>query len=102
MEVSARLSSKGQITVPRSVRDALDLREGDNVVFRVEGKRATLAKIPNFLDLAGSVPVPPTLRGRPWSEIIEMTHLAHARRVVEGWTGDDDTPSRSRSRRRQG
>ncbi|HUG30461.1 MAG TPA: AbrB/MazE/SpoVT family DNA-binding domain-containing protein [Candidatus Limnocylindria bacterium] len=78
METSARLSSKGQITVPRSVRDALGLKEGDNVVFRVDGERATLARTPNFLDLAGSVPVPAELRGRPWSEIIEMAHTAWA------------------------
>ncbi|MGH8575146.1 MAG: AbrB/MazE/SpoVT family DNA-binding domain-containing protein, partial [Gammaproteobacteria bacterium] len=38
----ARLSSKGQLTVPKAVRDALELREGDQVVFRVEGRRAAL------------------------------------------------------------
>ena len=32
MEVSARLSSKGQVTVPRAVREALSLNEGDRVV----------------------------------------------------------------------
>lgn len=78
METSARMSSKGQITVPRSVRVALGLKEGDNVVFRVDGQRATLARTPDFLDLAGSVPVPAELRGRPWSEIIEMAHAAWA------------------------
>ena len=40
MESRARLTSKGQLTVPKSVRDALQLREGDQVVFRVEGERA--------------------------------------------------------------
>lgn len=86
METSARLSSKGQITVPRSVRNALGLKEGDSVVFRVEGQRATLAKTPNFLDLAGSVPVPAELRGRPWSEIIAMAHAAWATEAMR----DDD------------
>jgi antitoxin PrlF len=84
MEISARLSSKGQITVPRSVRSALGLNEGDRVVFRVDGRRATLSKTPDFLDLAGSVPVPAELRGRPWSEIIAMAHTERARRIVEG------------------
>lgn len=92
MEVSARLSSKGQITVPRSVRDALSLKEGDRVVFRVDGRRATLAKTPDLLDLAGSVPVPAELRGRPWSEIIAIAHAEHARRLVEGWDEDPEAP----------
>lgn len=92
MEISARLSSKGQITVPRSVRDALDLNEGDNVVFRVEGKRATLTKTPNFLDLAGSVPVPAALRGLPWSEILARTHAAIAAEVMRDSDEDADEP----------
>lgn len=92
METSARLSSKGQITVPRSVRNALGLREGDQVVFRVEGQRATLSKTPAFLDLAGSVPVPAGLRGRPWSEIITIAHAERARRIVEGPADDDEPP----------
>ncbi len=69
MDVAARLSSKGQVTVPKAVREALGLAEGDAVVFRVEGKRAILAKTPNLLDLAGSVSVPPAKQGAPWDEI---------------------------------
>ena len=89
MEVSARLSSKGQVTVPRSVRTALSLKEGDNVVFRVDGQRAVLTKTPNFLDLAGSVPVPAELRGRPWSEIVAIAHAERARRILDG-AGEDE------------
>lgn len=83
MEISARVSSKGQITVPRSVRNALGLSEGDRVVFRVDGRRATLSKTPDFLDLAGSVPVPAELRGRPWSEIIAIARAERARRALD-------------------
>jgi len=32
----AKLSSKGQITIPREVRQALRLRQGDTVVFEVD------------------------------------------------------------------
>ena len=90
MEISARLSSKGQITVPRSVRTALGLEEGDAVVFRVDGQRAVLTKTPNFLDLAGSVPVPVELRGRPWSEIIAIAHAEVGRRAMERQEDDGD------------
>ena len=54
MEVSARLSSKGQITIPRAVREALAIGAGDEILFRVEGDRAIIARTPDLLQLAGS------------------------------------------------
>jgi len=73
LEVSGRLSSKSQITVPRAVRQALGLEEGDRVVFRIEGDRAILARSPDLLALAGSVPVPAAKRGAEWSEVLRQT-----------------------------
>ena len=78
MEVSAKLSSKGQITVPRAVREALSLEEGDSVVFRVEGNRAVIARTPDFLSLAGTIRVPAETRGKPWKEIIAETRRIRA------------------------
>src|SRR4051812_1044150 len=37
MDVAARLTSKGQVTIPKAVREALGLREGDQVIFRSRG-----------------------------------------------------------------
>ena len=65
--------------MPKAVRDALGLVEGDQVVFRVEGKRALLARTPSLLDLAGSVPVPAEKRGTPWAEIRRRTREARAK-----------------------
>ena len=78
MDASARVTSKGQITIPRSVRDALGLADGDHVVFRVEGQRALLARTPSLLDLAGSVSVPAAKRGTPWDEILRQTRATRA------------------------
>ena len=78
MEISARLSSKGQVTVPRAVRDALSLEEGDRLVFRVDGQRAVLARTPDLLALAGSVEVPAAKRGTPWAEVRRQTRHARA------------------------
>ncbi len=78
MEISARLSSKGQVTVPRAVRDALALEEGDRLVFRVDGQRAILARTPDLLALAGSVSVPTAKRGTPWAEVLRQTRRARA------------------------
>ena len=78
MEVSARLSSKGQVTVPRAVREALSLEEGDRLVFRVEGDHAVLARTPDLLALAGAVSVPAAKRGTPWTEVLRQTRRARA------------------------
>jgi antitoxin PrlF len=82
MESRARLTSKGQLTVPKSVRDALRLREGDQVMFRVEGERAMMARTPSLLDLAGVVPVPLAKRATSWDQVRRETRAARARRAV--------------------
>jgi antitoxin PrlF len=79
MDVSAKVTSKGQVTLPKAVRDALGLRRGDEVVFRVESDRAVMAKTPDFLDLAGAVPVPATKRGTSWDEVRRQTRAARAK-----------------------
>lgn len=79
MDVMARMSSKGQITVPKPVRDALELGEGDTVLFRLDEGRAVLAKTPNLIDLAGTVPVPAAKRGMSWDEIRKQAHSEWAR-----------------------
>ena len=76
MEVAARLSSKGQVTVPRAVREALSLVEGDRIVFRVEGEQAIIARTPDLLALAGSVAVPAAKRGTPWDQVLRQAHMA--------------------------
>ncbi|MBA3420599.1 MAG: AbrB/MazE/SpoVT family DNA-binding domain-containing protein [Thermoleophilaceae bacterium] len=79
MDTRARLTSKGQVTIPKSVRESLGLREGDELVFRVEQTRAVVAKTPGFLELAGTVPVPSDKRGTPWDEVLRRTRRERAR-----------------------
>lgn len=78
MEIAAKLTSKGQITSPRAVREALSLQEGDSVIFRVEGDRAVMARTPDFLALAGSVSTPAAKRDTPWAEVLRQTRRARA------------------------
>ena len=81
MDVSARLSSKGQVTIPRAVREALGIGEGDHLVFRVEGQRAILARTADLLDLAGAGEVPAETRGASWHKVRRRTRAARARRT---------------------
>lgn len=78
MDERARLTSKGQVTIPKRVRDALGLHTGDEVVFRVERSRAVVAKTPDFLELAGSVPVADK-RGTAWDDVLRRTRTERAK-----------------------
>ena len=49
------------------------LELADAVVLRVEGQRAVLSRSPDFLELAGSVPVPVDKRGAQWEEVLART-----------------------------
>jgi antitoxin PrlF len=80
MDTRAKITSKGQVTIPKSVRDALGLHAGDELLFRVERSRAVIAKTPDFLELAGSVAVPVGKRGTSWDEIVARTRRERAGR----------------------
>lgn len=58
MDVAARVTSKGQVTVPKAVRDALGIEAGDEIVFRVEGRHAVLAAHPISSSWPGRSPFP--------------------------------------------
>ena len=81
MKILATITSKGQITIPAKVREALGLTTGDRVLFRIVDGRALiqaedagkggaasveLEKIPDFFDLAGSVRVPADVDPGSW------------------------------------
>jgi AbrB family looped-hinge helix DNA binding protein len=68
------------VTIPKSVRDALELREGDELFFRVERSRVVVAKTPDFLELAGTVAVPASKRGTQWDEVLRSTRRERAGR----------------------
>lgn len=78
MEVAAKITSKGQVTVPKAVREALGISEGDEVVFRVEGNRAVLARTRDFLDLAASIQVPASKRNVAWNDVLRRTRAPRA------------------------
>lgn len=40
------MTSKGQITIPKEIRERLDLKEGDRVVFVIQSGQATIRKAP--------------------------------------------------------
>lgn len=84
MDYMAQVTSKGQITIPKPVREALGIDAGTQILFRVDGDHAVLIATPNLIDLAGIVPVPPDKRGLSWKEIRRQAHEAWAREAMKG------------------
>ncbi|MGI8578446.1 MAG: AbrB/MazE/SpoVT family DNA-binding domain-containing protein [Nocardioidaceae bacterium] len=82
MEATARITSKGQVTIPKSVREALGVHEGDSLVFRVEGEHAVVAATRDLLDLAGAVRVPVESRGLRWHEVRSRAWRARAKEIA--------------------
>lgn len=83
---TARLTSKGQVTVPVEVRRLLGLDEGDSLLFRVEGHgepTASVTKVPRLRHLAGSFPLPEEWKDASWQEIREHARRSLATRRTE-------------------
>ncbi|MGI8912937.1 MAG: AbrB/MazE/SpoVT family DNA-binding domain-containing protein [Chloroflexota bacterium] len=61
--VQARITSKGQITIPKPVRDRLGVQQGDALEFRFEGDRLLVEPIPHrsLLEFRGRFAVPAAL-----------------------------------------
>jgi AbrB family looped-hinge helix DNA binding protein len=51
----ATVTSKGQVTIPKEIRDLLHIRSNDKVDFVLDGERVLLAPVKTLLDLRGAV-----------------------------------------------
>ncbi len=62
MDITAKVSTRGQVTIPKKVRDAIGIAAGDEVVFRIAEPRAVLARAEHLL----AMDAPPARRKVPW------------------------------------
>lgn len=44
----SKISSKGQVTIPKQVREALGLRTGDRVGYEIEGEGVRIVRVEPF------------------------------------------------------
>ncbi len=70
--VKARLTSKGQITVPKVIRDRLGIQPGDDLLFDIRGNRVevTARRRQSVAASAGLFPVNRAVKGervRSWA-----------------------------------
>lgn len=74
------VTSKGQITIPKEIRDLLHIRSNDKVDFVLDGDRVLLVPVKTLLDLRGAV----RARGKgDFSEERARAKTAVAKRVRE-------------------
>ena len=76
------LTSKGQTTIPKDVRNFLGLEPNDKIFYMVEGKRVILKPLKgNILDLRGSV----ATKDKPidFKKLRDTTRKKVARKIVK-------------------
>lgn len=85
MKLAAKVTSKGQVTIPKRVRSELGLQDGDYLIFETKGDRAVLRKAPvkptdDFEALADRVAERFRDRGITRSEVAEAIRWARKRK----------------------
>lgn len=83
MDVAARVTCKGQITIPKAIRDALSLDDGDQVLFRLEGDRAVIAKTPSLLELEGTLSRLVPRKVTQWDDIVSRPRRDNGHGVLK-------------------
>jgi AbrB family looped-hinge helix DNA binding protein len=88
----AVLTSKGQMTIPKEVRKALDLKPSGKVIIIVDGDQAILKPLRgNILDIGGSIEMPGSEKPVDFRRIREETR----KKVAGKWPrGGDPTKKR--------
>lgn len=80
--IKATVTSKGQITLPKPVRDALGLSKSTVVVFEVRDGEAVMRPLGReFMDLFASLP--PHSRPEDWHKIREQVMEEVAKEIME-------------------
>ena len=64
-----KITFKGQVTIPKEIREALTIQEGDSVIFEVQGDHAVLKPL-RKKSLADFYGVLPATRPYPGSEAV--------------------------------
>ncbi len=87
--VVARITSKGQVTIPKQVREQLGIDAGDELDFRIEGGRLEVRPIRRrrLSDFWGVFPVPKAL---DFSEERARAFRDQTRRLAEPDSAGDE------------
>jgi len=80
--LQSTITSKGQTTIPKEIRELLKLKPNDKLYYIVEKSKVTLKPIHgNILELRGSVT--PKESATDFDEIRKITRKAVSKKIVE-------------------
>ncbi|MBN2073525.1 MAG: AbrB/MazE/SpoVT family DNA-binding domain-containing protein [Actinobacteria bacterium] len=82
MMSKTRITSKGQVTIPKDVRDRLLLKESDNLEVKVIDNFIIMEKMKSFGTLKGSLKIPDKYKKKSWKEIESIAQTEHAKEVI--------------------
>ncbi len=73
-----KISSRGQIAIPQTIRKALNLKEGEKVIFVLEGNVLTIKKISdvNFSDITKPLKEAAKMAELKESDVQDIVHRA--------------------------
>ena len=81
----AVLTSKGQMTIPKEVRKALNLKPSERVIIVVEGNHAVVKPLKgNILDIGGSIKVSGKEKPVDFHKVREEVKRKIAKRAATG------------------
>jgi len=79
------VTSKGQMTIPKEVKKALDLKPSGKVIIVVDGDRAILKPLRgDILDIGGSIVIPGSKKTVDFHRIRQEVRKKVARKVAQG------------------
>lgn len=52
----ARVSVRGQVAVPKAIREKLSIKEGDVLIFEEREGKVYIRRVKNFFDFEGTLP----------------------------------------------
>ena len=75
--MATRLTSKGQVTIPKSIRDRLGVKPGDEVEFVANEAGPVIVRSANavrhFTETLARIRLNPPIKGYSTDEILDMT-----------------------------
>ena len=77
-----KVTSKGQVTIPKEIRDQLSIKESDNLEVKVVGNSIVMERLESFEALRGSVKIPDKYKNMNWEEIESTAQREHAKEVI--------------------
>lgn len=83
MGAATTITTKGQVTIPKEIREELGLQPGDKVIFRKEGDNVVLKPASTLLDFRGSVKAERYISMAEAREIIKRKRGEKIKRELE-------------------